>query len=302
MPFLRLNKVNKNNSTAYSLRAHLHVLKHIKPEKRASSFALRKLKASMTVEAAFALPLFLFFMIQVMSAMNMIGIQSRFSAALHQTGNKMAFAGYAYGKAGSVLPDGIAQTALTQLYARSETLNYVGKDFLNKSCVKNGAAGVSFSGTSIMEEGDRIEIYLSYQIEPVFPITGFKGFVINQCYYGRAWTGYDAEQGISDFTENDPMVYVTETGTVYHTNRNCTYLNPSVQEVDAASIGSSRNQAGGKYYRCEICGKKNVQGKVYITAQGSSYHSSVTCSGLKRTIYTIPLSQTGGRGHCSKCR
>lgn len=303
MPFLRLHKANKNKSTAYSLRTHLSVLHHTKPAKRASSFALRKLRASMTVEAAFALPLFLFFMIEIMSAMNMIGMQSRFSAALHQTGNKMAFAGYAYEKtAGSILPEGIESVALTQLYARSQILDYAGKEHIDRSCIKNGTAGVSFRGTSIMGEGDRIEIYLSYQIEALFPIIGFDGFTINQCYYGRAWTGYDVEHGITDFTEDDPMVYVTETGTVYHTDRNCTYLNPSIKEVNAADIGSSRNQAGGKYYLCEICGKKNAQGTVYITGQGSSYHSSVTCSGLKRTIYTIPLSQAGGRGRCSKCR
>lgn len=302
MPFLRLHQIkNQEKSTTNSLRTHLMSLHQNVPLKRVSAFISWKPGASVTVEAAFALPLFLLFMLQIMSAINMIGIQSRFGAALHQTGNRMAFAGYAYGKTETALPGEIALTVLSHGYAENQIIKSVGRDYLNDSCVKNGAAGVTFHGTSIMQENDIIEICLSYRIEPIFPITGFKGFLVNQCYYGRAWTGYDVENGISDFTQEDPMVYVTETGTVYHTNRNCTYLNPSVQPVDADSIGEYRNQSGGKYYACGLCGRKNPGGTVYITGQGNSYHCMLTCTGLKRTIYTIPLSQTGGRGKCSKC-
>lgn len=302
MPFLRSHQTkNQEKSTTNSLRTHPDLLHHDVPIKRVSSFISRKPSASVTVEAAFALPLFLFFMVQVMSAINMIGIQSRFSAALHQTGNRMAFAGYAYGKAEDALPGEIALTVLSEGYAGSQVLKSVGREYLDKSCIKNGAAGVSFQGTSVMRKNDMIEIRLSYRLEPLFPITGFKGFATEQYYYGRAWTGYDVEGGSSGFTEEDPMVYITETGTVYHTNRNCTYLNPSVQSIDIAAIESVRNQSGGKYYACELCGRKNTGGTVYITGQGNSYHCMLTCSGLKRTIYTVPLSQTGGRGKCSKC-
>lgn len=303
MLFLRLHQIkNQKKSTTNSLRTHLYALHQGVPIKRASSFISWKPSASVTVEAAFVLPLFLFFMIQVMSAMDMIGLQSRFGAALHQTGNRMAFAGYAYGGAtGESLPSEAALTVLSAGYAGNQVLKSVGKDYLDKSCVRKGAAGVSFYGTSIMQGNDIIEICLSYRVEPTFPVTGFQGFLMEQRYYGRAWTGYDVEGGNSSFAENDPMVYVTETGMVYHTNRNCTYLNPSVQSVDAAAIAGLRNQSGGKYYACELCGRKNIGGTVYITGQGSSYHCMLTCSGLKRTIYTIPLSQAGERGKCSKC-
>ncbi len=303
MPFLRLKNINKNNSTAYSLRTNLDVLHQIGSIKRVSPFISRRLKASMTVEAAFALPMFLFFIINLISVMNIIGVQSRLNAAIHQVGNKMAFYGYAYEKAvGNIVPEGIASVLLTQMYAREEIMDYVGVTYLNQSCIKNGAAGISFAGTEIMERDDIIEICVNYKVLPLFTILGFDGFEMSQRYYGRAWTGYDVESGLSDFTQDDPMVYVTETGTVYHTNRNCTYLNPSIVEVDVGNIADKRNQSGGKYYQCEICGSSYVQGTVYVTTHGSSYHTMITCSGLKRTIYTIPLSQTGGRGRCSKCR
>lgn len=303
MPFLRLQNANKNNSTANSLRTCLDVLHQTGPIKRVSSFTSWKLKASMTVEAAFALPLFLFFIVNILSVINIIGVQSRLNAALHQTGNEMAFYGYAYeNMAGDIMPEGIVTVMLTGLYAREEILDYAGVEYLNRSCIKNGAAGIHFDGTSIMESNDIIEICINYQVGPLFTILGFEGFGIGQRYFGRAWTGYDVEHGISDFAEDDPMVYVTENGTVYHTNRNCTHLNLSVTAVATDSIADKRNQSGGKYYPCEICGSSNVQGTVYITAQGSSYHTMITCSGLKRTIFTIPLSQVGGRGQCSRCR
>ena len=302
MPFLRLH-IQTNQTTANSLRAHLSVLQQHGPIKRASSFTSRKLNASLTVEAAIVLPLFLFFFLQIMSAMNMIGLQSRLNAALHQTGNKMAFAGYVYEKTvGNVLPGDISSVVLTEAYARNQILDYTGKKYLDSSCIKNGAAGISFTGTSIMGKNDMVEIYLSYQIQPIFAFMEFLNFGVSQCYYGRAWTGYDVESSISDFTEEEPMVYITETGTVYHTNRNCTYLNPSIESVAMTAIESSRNQSGGKYYPCEICGRKGASGTVYITGQGNSYHTLITCSGLKRTIYTVPLSEAGGRGQCSKCR
>ncbi|MCM1251321.1 MAG: hypothetical protein NC321_00720 [Clostridium sp.] len=302
MPFLRLH-IKTNHSTVNSLRTHLTVLRLRKPAKRASSFTSRKLKASLTLEAAMTLPLFLFFLLQIMAAMNMIGIQSRLNAALHQTGNQIAFAAYAYGQAtGTALPADIVSVTLTKAYAENQILEYAGRKYLDGSCIKNGAAGISFHGTSIMGRNDMVEIYLSYQIQPVFPFMEFADFGVSQCYYGRAWTGYDVESGISDFTQEDPMVYITETGTVYHTNRNCTYLNPSVESIQASVLEASRNQSGGKYYPCEICGRKSAAGTLYITGQGNSYHTLITCPGLKRTIYTVPLSEVGGRGQCSKCR
>ena len=300
--FFKCNQTSKSKSTAISLRTSL-LNSYLMPLKRVSSFIfLKKCKGSMTLEAAFALPFFLFFFLQIMSVINMIGLNSRVSAALHQTGNQMAFAGYAYERTtGNALPDSLASVALTQGYAKGKITAYIGQKYLDTSCVKNGAAGLHFTGTSIMEGDDIIEIRVSYQVSPIFSILGFNSFGMSQCYYGRAWTGYHVENQVTDWETEDPMVYVTETGTGYHTNRNCTYLNLSVSAVDVETIEKQRNIWGRSYTPCVICGGQRGQGSVYITEQGNSYHSSITCSGLKRTIYTIPLSQTGGRGRCSKC-
>ena len=259
-------------------------------------------KGSMTLEAAFVLPFFLFAVINILFAVNIIGTQSRVNAALHQTGNKMAFAGYVYeSTVGGVLPDSLAGVAMTEIYARGQILEYVGRAYLDQSCVAGGAAGVSLVGSSVMQTGDIIDLKVTDRVKPFAGIMGFNGFGMTQRYYGRAWTGYDVTQYVSDVRQEDPMVYITETGTVYHLDRNCTYLNPSVESVPAMLVEDRRNQSGGKYYPCEICGTSAGMGQVYITSQGSSYHSRINCPGLKRTIYTVLLSQVGGRGRCSKC-
>lgn len=86
----------------------------------------------MTLEASFVLPFFLFAVLNILFAVNIISAQSRINAALHQVGNKMAFAGYAYERTvGSALPDGLAGVVLSQAYARGQVLECVGRDYLN---------------------------------------------------------------------------------------------------------------------------------------------------------------------------
>lgn len=253
------------------------------------------------MEAAFVLPFFLFAVLNILSAVNIIATQSRIGAALHQVGNKMTFAGYAYeNTVGGTLPQGLASVAMSSGYARGQVIAGVGNAYLADSCVKGGAGGLSFAGSSVMEKGDIIDLQVSYRVKPFVELMGFDGFLMSQRYYGKAWTGYDASDSVSDMTAEDPMVYITETGTVYHLNRNCTYLNPTVEAVSAGTVRNKRNNSGAKYAPCGLCGAFS-ESEVYITHYGSSYHSRLNCPGLKRTIYSVPLSEVGGRGRCSKC-
>lgn len=308
MPFLQSgNLQHTTNTTAHSLRAYLEAHqdghKHsfvMRLAKRASLIFSRK-RGSMTLEAAFALPFFLFVVLNILFAVNIIGTQSKIGAVLHQVGNKMAFAGYAYENAvGGALPEGISSVVLSSGYARAQVIFGVGSDYLADSCVKGGAGGLSFAGSSVMEKGDIIDLRVSYHVKPFVELLGFDGFPMSQRYYAKAWTGYDASDSVSDMTAEDPMVYISETGIVYHLNRDCTYLNPAVETVSVDAVKNQRNESGAKYAPCGLCGAF-PEGEVYITHYGSSYHSRLNCPGLKRTIYTVPLSQVGGKGRCSKC-
>lgn len=100
----------------------------------------------------------------------------------------MAFAGYAYERTvGSVLPNSLANVAMTSIYARGQVLEYAGADYLNQSCVAGGSGGISFAGSSVMEDGDIIDINVSYRVKPFAGVMGFDGFAMAQRYYGKAW-------------------------------------------------------------------------------------------------------------------
>lgn len=103
-----------------------------------------------------------------------------------------------------------------------------------------------------------------------------------------------------ELLEHYDVFYVTENGLVYHKDYHCSYLDLSIRMTHMGTVSDLRNESGGRYYPCEHCMKGNA-GTIYITNFGDRYHSSLSCSGLKRTIYAIPVSEAAGKGACSKC-
>ena len=119
----------------------------------------------------------------------------------------------------------------------------------------------------------------------------------------RVWCGRDPDEPAGDGEDpGDEMVYVTEYGSVYHTDACCSHLNLSVQCVSAAEASGRRNASGHKYHQCEKCAAYAKQnGMVYLTEYGDRYHCSPDCSGLTRNVKLVPLSEAGGMRQCSKC-
>ncbi len=256
----------------------------------------------MTVEASIALPLFIFFMVNIMSLIAVIGTGSRINAALHQVGNKISLYSFVYSElSDESCGSSLVGELLTESYVRTEVENYIGEEVIDNSLITGGASGLSLWESEIMAPGDVLDLRVSYKIHPVISLIGYDKFCMQQRYYGKAWTGYDVTGMASDMTDEDPMVYITKSGTVYHVNYGCTYLHPSIEVVNASEIENERNEHGSKYSPCEICGGSKLGGILYICKQGESYHSRINCPGLKRTIYTVPLSKVGGRSRCSKC-
>lgn len=279
-------------------RAHFRTIEHIK-----GVF----LSASITVEASIVLPLFIFFFVNIMTAFNIIKVQSDLEAALHQTGSDIAAIAYDLNVGKNLLnidgetgaSDVIASGGYT-LYAAHRVRQYLG-DSVNKSCVTDGAAGLSFLSSRIMSGNDYVDIVVDYKVHPLIPVIGFKEFKVQSRYFGHAWTGYDISGGTPSAKVGEEMVFVTEHGTVYHRDAGCSHLKIDVKSIPYNSLSSARNKDGSIYYPCEYCGSNVGGGNVFVTDYGNRYHSSVSCQGLKRKIYTIPISEVGGRSPCSTC-
>ena len=121
----------------------------------------------------------------------------------------------------------------------------------------------------------------------------------NRCYF-RAWTG---ESLTEKTTTNRRTVYITRTGTVYHIDKNCTYIQRMIKEVPFSQIQNHRNRSGAKYYRCKSCIRGNVSGiqNVYITENGNRYHASRNCNQLEHSAIGVDISEVGNRTKCRKC-
>lgn len=61
------------------------------------------------------------------------------------------------------------------------------------------------------------------------------------------------------------MVYVTESGSVYHRKLGCSYLNLSVQQISGSSVKALKNAYGEKYQACELCSRGQERPEWYIS-------------------------------------
>jgi len=255
-------------------------------------------RGSMTVEASLIFPVFLIAVIQLFSVLDFVRLQSNMITALHQTGKKLAVYGYAYDKTGLKLEDYPLSSALfSYTFVKSSVENYLDKDDLENTVLEHGSAGIYYGYSKIMED-DIIDLVALYNVSGLFSGKGLKGIPMYNRYYGHVWNGFDVEKTLRTGSE-DIYVFMAETGTVYHKDRNCTYLNLSIEAVYYEDIGKKRNNSGAIYYECELC-KGNKGTVVYITEQGNRYHTTMDCSRLKRTVYSVPLSETACPP-CSKC-
>lgn len=202
--------------------------------------------ASMTVEAALVLPLFLFAVVNLMSFIEIYRLQSNWNMTLHQSVKELAI---------------ISKAA------------------------------------DITEADECIDLICPYKAEAYFSMVGFSDFWMFSRMRTRAWTGYQVEK---EHAEDEEMVYITEYGEVYHLTKSCSYLRLSIRAVAIEVVEELRNAAGGCFYACEECGEKCTN-TVFVTSYGTRYHATLQCSGLKRTIQEIPLSEAGGRTACKKC-
>lgn len=241
---------------------------------------LCRCKGAMTLEAALVFPLFLFAVITILSLFLMMQTQ-------YIVGNSLDIA--------------VANTALLRDRTPGEikTLTQAAfyKELAAQKCptslIKGGKAGFSWKNMVVNEI--YIDAFVTYRIR--FPVNFFgkREMEVSETCRIHRWVGYQGEEATG---KEESWVFVTPTQSVYHESRNCTHLKLSIQPIKAASLKNLQKS----YAPCAHCTKGQNMGKlIYITAEGGCYHYRLECSGLKRTVYMIKRSQTGGKKRCSRC-
>lgn len=180
---------------------------------------------------------------------------------------------------------------------------YVSDSFLNASCVKGGAFGVIYE-TEAFQEEEFIRLTASYKIQiPLFSII-IPDISMVQNVKTRAFVGTTEIGPEETEEEEDQTVYVTRTGSVYHTTLECRHLNLHIESKQFDQVAACRNESGAKYYPCDRCVRSTVPSEnqtVYITTDGNRYHTSLQCSGLLRDVRTMKLSEAGAYRPCRHC-
>lgn len=264
---------------------------------------------SLTLEAALTVPLFLFFCAAILSFLLILDLQISVDQSLGETARSFGKRAYIYQQGESLISDDpdsglLQQTGLSPAAVKLRMLRDPGlKEKLDRSRVKGGSSGLYTFSSAYLPEKGILDLVVQYDYRvPWLPgPMGDLRFI--QRMRSHVWTGEllaSQEEGIAD--GDGKTVYVTPTGTVYHLSPSCSYLDLSIHEVSSGEAAFRRNASGEKYYACPLCASSNLSGSVYITDYGTNYHSSLSCSGLKRTLIEKDISEVGDMRLCSKCK
>lgn len=256
---------------------------------------------SLTLEAAVVIPLFLLAMMSVLSFVQVLLIQMRILIPMENVAREMAQ--YVYLQEKSIgeevidsLPGHFVSGGISIAAARKRIVDAVGEQWLEDCGIVDGKAGLSFLFSRIPDEENMVDVVVHYRVQLKVCFVDIPSIPITQRCCVRGWVGKVPEKEDA----STQMVYITDSGTVYHKSLGCRHLQLSIQQVYLEDVASLRNQSGGKYYPCESC-KKSEGLVVYITDTGNRYHSTLSCKGIKRGIQKVTIKEAGTRTACKRC-
>lgn len=241
-------------------------------------------KGSVTIEAAFAIPLFLY---AALCLIWMIEIQNIRISIINASQNAAKLAA----EDTAVIP------VLNTVKLKNDIISLIGEERIERSIIENGCEGISCWSSFMIPGNNEMNITVIYKVRLPLSVFGFPGAKQKESFKISSWNGFETNES----SENNQIVYITENQAVYHENYNCTYLQLSISFVSYEELSGMRNEGGGRYYPCEKCVYGNSMSGVYVSRTGNKYHNSLTCSGLKRTIYAVNKSEVSGMGGCSRC-
>lgn len=256
---------------------------------RASCFG--SCHGSVTVETALAFPVFLCVLASFIALGQMILIDTEIHHTLEQTAKIYAKQTAVYsisekGKQQGVQPAGnVGRKIFFSIYDGSS---------LCENLVEGGARGITVSVSLL--SGERVGIKATY----ILKIPFFRGmrFYRNITVKRRVFSGYVKHWDDDTDSSGSQIVYVAENGVVYHKDASCSHICLKItgENIIQDILHSSR------YNACEKCIHKGNHIEVlFVTAYGDCYHATLGCSGLKRTIRAVRLSDIGNMRSCSRC-
>jgi hypothetical protein len=255
---------------------------------------------SATVEAALIMPLFLMAIYTLYIAASFLMTKNQVYEGFQETIQYMAEYEYLYEAISSDNQNekqkNVGEAAVSQIMVMNKLEDYIDDTSLVERYISGGAGGIKCRYAYCSSYDNYVYAGLSYKLTADVPFFGSLNMTVTEQLKQKAYTGMSCSNAASD--EENTYVYVTENGSVYHTTRSCYHISLSIHETDKSKLDSEFQNLSP----CEYCAKnKTGTGNVYITDTGDRYHYTLSCSGLKRTVYRVKKSEAGGLPPCSAC-
>lgn len=266
------------------------------------------LSASLTLEAALVLPLFLFAAVLLMLPMKILSTDRKIQAGLEAAGEDLSRLAYLQNalergdvealKGAGEMVEGAR--GLIGAAALIYVQNRIG-DYIDTEQVR----GFHLWGSNMDEEENRIALVAEYEIVLPFPTFGLGSIKRTAKSVRRRWIGKSREDDAADQTEEEidnRIVYVGRNGKRYHLSRSCHYLANTLTAVSVESAKERKNSKGERYHACSSCGSAVKAGDtVYIMPSGTSYHADRGCRSIMAYVRAVRFSEVKHLGACSYC-
>lgn len=287
-----------NDARKQYLKNTASVTLQVRPASKACKQSGKRvwLSASLTIEGALALSLLVFASVIMLIPMKMMDVQRRVQAGMEACGeelSQMVYLLHIRKDPGEKPSPGLAQELAAEAYTYAKVMRHVEMKEISS---------VSFRRSRILEDGETICLVMDYEITLPFSVFRINRFPMQTVTYKRAWVGKKGKLGEEEVGgEEEVMVYVGKGSTRFHWSDGCHYLENQLVSCKKEEVGAMRNEYGGKYSPCGVCGASKAAGDVFIFSGGSSYHSSQDCTSITAYVRQVPLSEAAYLGACSYC-
>ena len=265
--------------------------------KRNRASCLVSCQASVTVEASLVFPIFLCAFVCFISLAQMVLIETEMHHAVSQTA-KIYAKQQSISFVSGMLEEGSKKRENDKGKGKVEGIFYSVYDggSLCENMVEGGRRGIKLS--SSISSGQEVCLKAEYTLKISVPFFSAVRFYRKTIVKRRMFSGYVKHSGENDAAEGNQIVYVAENGIVYHKNPQCSHIYLRI----SGSMGIQGILHSSKYGACEKCiHKGTVPTVLFITKYGDCYHSTLACSGLKRTVKTVRMKDVNGLRPCSRC-
>ena len=260
------------------------------PGKRVLPFTLRgSVSASMTVEAAFGLPLFVFLAVALLMPMKVLDTQRKVQMVVEQACEELSLYAYTEESQEETLYSDVAAA----VWLRGKLGSY------EDSVVVKQARVPDENGDILLEVECRKKI-------PFFSgVTD--GMTVRIAAKRHGWTGLKGKlksnrAGDGRGESDEEMVYVGRDMGRYHRLRDCHYIS---NDYRAVPLEEAKTMKDADYHRLTACGtcKEYIVegGIVYVTPNGQHYHGSTDCKAMVSYVRKVARSEVEHLGECSYC-